>query len=294
MKRNVFHSRNMGRAHRKPIIWAFSLSKLNQLLESAVPHYDAIAEIRVFRIGLDEALETIRRLVRSGEEVDVLVSAGWSGAFLRERAELPVVVITPTGLDLLQALSRARQLSSRVGIVTYGEVTRDLEQFKDLYGIELEQRAYTNREDAAASVRDLAARGVEVVVGPGLVSELAEQAGLKSVFIYSRDSVHDALRRAIEIARVARTEEARRERIDAILSHLAEGVLAVDDDERVQSINPAMQRLLGVTADKALGARLSTLAPALSLTRVLESGAAEVEAIQKVGGRLLVTSRIPL
>ncbi len=284
----------MGRAHRKPIIWAFSLSKLNQLLESAVPHYDAIAEIRVFRIGLDEALETIRRLVRSGEEVDVLVSAGWSGAFLRERAELPVVVITPTGLDLLQALSRARQLSSRVGIVTYGEVTRDLEQFKDLYGIELEQRAYTNREDAAASVRDLAARGVEVVVGPGLVSELAEQAGLKSVFIYSRDSVHDALRRAIEIARVARTEEARRERIDAILSHLAEGVVAVDDDERVQSINPAMQRLLGVTADKALGARLSTLAPALSLTRVLESGAAEVEAIQKVGGRLLVTSRIPL
>ena len=284
----------MGRAHRKPIVWAFSLSKLNQLLESVVPHYDAIAEIRVFRIGLEEALETIRRLVRSGEEVDVLVSAGWSGAFLRERAELPVVVITPTGLDILQALSRARQLSSRVGIVTYGDVTRDLEQFKNLYGIELEQRAYTNREDAEASVRDLAARGVEVVVGPGLVTELAEQAGLKSVFIYSRDSVHDALRRAIEIARVARTEEARRERIDAILSQLAEGVVAVDDDERVQSINPAMQRLLGVTADKALGAKLSTLAPSLSLTRVLETGAAEVEAIQKVGGRLLVTSRIPL
>jgi propionate catabolism operon transcriptional regulator len=284
----------MSRSHRKPIVWAFSLSKLNQLLESVVPHYDAIAEIRVFRQGLEEALETIRRLTRAGEAVDVLVSAGWSGAFLRERAGMPVVVITPTGFDILQALSRARERSRRVGIVTYGAVTHELEQFKGLYGLEIEQRFYTNRQDAEASVRDLAARGVEIVVGPGLVTDLAEQAGLQSVFLYSRDSVHDALRRAIEIARVARAEEARRERIDAILAHLAEGVVAVDNDERIQSINPAMQRLLGVAADKAIGARLATVAPALSVARVLESGAEEIEVVQKLGRRLLVTNRIPL
>jgi len=280
--------------HRKPIVWAFTLSKLNALLESAVPHYDAIAEIRVFRQGLEEALETIRRLTRAGEPVDVLVSAGWSGAFLRERAELPVVVVTPTGFDILQALSRARERSRHVGIVTYGAVTQELEQFKGLFGLEIEQRYYTNREDAEASIRDLAARGVEIVVGPGLVTELAEQAGLQSVFLYSRDSVHDALRRAIEVARVARVEEARRERIDAILAHLAEGVVAVDGDERIQSINPAMQRLLGVAADKAIGARLSTVAPALSVSRVLQGGAEELEVVQKLGRRLLVTNRIPL
>jgi propionate catabolism operon transcriptional regulator len=284
----------MPRTHRKPIVWAFSLSKLNALLESVVPHYDAIAEIRVFRQGLEEALETIRRLTRAGEPVDVLVSAGWSGAFLRERAEMPVVVVTPTGIDILQALSRAREGARRVGIVTYGAVTQELEQFKGLYGLEIEQRAYTNREDAEASIRDFVARGVEIVVGPGLVTELAEQAGLKSVFLYSRDSVHDAFRRAIEIARVARAEEARRERIDAILAQLAEGVVAVDNDERIQSINPAMQRLLGVAADRAIGARLATIAPTLSVARVLERGAEEIEVVQKIGRRLLVTNRIPL
>ncbi len=282
------------RSHRRPIVWAFSLSKLNQLLESVVPHYDGIADIRVFRRGFEEALETIRSLTRSGEEVDVLVSAGWSGAFLRERAGMPVVLITPTGLDVIQALSRARQLSSRVAIVTFGDISRELEQFKGAFELDVLQRAYSNREDAEESIRDLAARGVEVIVGPGLVNDLAEQAGLKSVFLYSRSSVHDAFRRAIEIARVARAEEAKRERIDAILSHLAEGVVAVDGDERVQSMNPAMERLLGVTADKAIGARLSSLAPAVGLARVLESGAEEVEVIQRLGRRLLVTNRIPL
>ena len=283
----------MPRPHRKPVLWAFSISKLNQLLESVVPYYDDVADIRVFRQSFDDALALLRD-ARGSEEVDVLVSAGWSGHFLRERAGMPVVVITPTGFDIIQALSRARELSSRVGIVTFGDVSRDLQQFKDLYELRIEQRAYTNREDAESSVRDLAARGVEVIVGPGLVNDLAEQAGLRSVFIYSRDSVHDAIRRAIEIARVTRTEEAKRERTDAILSQLAEGVVAVDRDERVQSINPAMQRLLGVTAEKALGARLSSLAPALGLARVLESGAQELETISRFARRTLVTNRIPL
>ena len=291
----MFQSRNMARPNRKPILWAFSLSKLSSLLESVIPQYDAEAEIRVFRKGFDEALETIRALTRgAGEEVDVLVSPGGSAAFLRERSGLPVVAVTPTGFDILQALSRARRLSKRVGIVTYAEVPRALERFKEEYGVELEARAYTNREDAESAVRNLADHGVEVVVGPEIVTDLAEQAGLRGVFVYSRDSVHDAVRRAIEIARVARAEEARRERTDAILSHLTEGVVAVDNDERIQSINPAMQRLLGVTADRAIGARLSSVAPAVSLARVLESGAEQVEVVQKLGHRLLVTNRIPL
>jgi propionate catabolism operon transcriptional regulator len=55
-----------------------------------------------------------------------------------------------------------------------------------------------------------------------------------------------------------------------------------------------MQRLLGLTADRAIGARLSTVAPDVSLARVLESGAEQVEVVQKLGDRLLVTNRIPL
>ena len=243
----------MGRAHRKPIVWAFSLSKLNQLLESVVPHYDAIAEIRVFRIG--PRRRSNRRLVRSGEEVDVLVSAGWSGAFLRERAELPVVVITPTGLDILQALSRARQLSSRVGIVTYGDVTRDLEQFKNLYGIRA--RAARVHESGGCGGERARSRGARGRGGRrARARDGARRAGGAEERLHLLARFGARCPAAGHRDRPGRPhkEEARRERIDAILSQLAEGVVAVDDDERVQSINPAMQRLLGVTADKALGA----------------------------------------
>ena len=39
---------------RKPIVWAFSLSRLNDLLESVVPQFTATAEIRVFHKGFEE------------------------------------------------------------------------------------------------------------------------------------------------------------------------------------------------------------------------------------------------
>ncbi len=281
-------------ADRRPIIWAFSLTRLRDLLESVIPQYETAAEIRVFHKGFEDALGAARQLIETGAEVDVFLSAGSNGAYLRERAGVPVVLITPTGFDMLQALSKARRISDRVAIVTFGAVTPELEQFKDLYGLEIEQRAYTARPDAEACVGELAAKGVEVVVGPGMVADLAEEAGLKGVFLYSQNSVREALGRAIEIAHIARSEEAKRERINTILRNLGEGVVAVDMHERIQSINPAMAKLLGVSGEKALGTRLSGIAPALTLSQVLESGREELEEVQRYGRRTLVVNRIPL
>ncbi len=283
-----------GKRERRPILWAFSLSRLNDLLESVIPQYAAVAEIRVFHQGFDDAVATVRTLVQRGEEVDVLISAGANGAYLKKRSTLPVVVVTPTGFDMLRALAKARRISRKVAIVTFGSVTPELEQFKDLYQLEIEQRSYETVEDADAAVRELAAKGIEVVVGPSLVSDLAERLGLKGVFLYSQDAVRDAIGRAIEIARVARAEEAKRERTDAILRHLVEGVVAVDPGERIESLNPAMERILGVPRDRAIGLQLSKVAPALGLSRVLETGTADLERIERLGARTLVTSRIPI
>ena len=279
---------------RKPIVWAFSLSRLNGLLESVVPEFLASAEIRVFHKGFDDALETARELLRAGEEVDVFVSSGANGAYLKKHASVPVAAITPTGFDVLQALAKARRLSARVGIVTFGQVVPELEQFKELYGLEIEHRAYETVEEAESAVRDLAAHGIQVVVGPSVVVDWGERVGLKGVFLYTQNAVREAIGRAIEIARVARAEEVRRARLDEILSHLEEGVVAVDVEERIESLNPAMEQLLRTSADKALGQRLSELAPELGLARVLETGHAELEQISRLGARTLVTNRIPL
>src|SRR5512140_3623863 len=234
---------------REPILWAFSLSRLDALLESTVPLFASVADIRLFHKGFDDALETARELMRSGAEVDVFLSAGANGAWLRRHAPVPVAVITPSGFGLLEALARARRLSRRVGLVSFGAISAEVEEFRHVFGLDLEQQAYTTVDDAPQAVRHLASRGVEVIVGPSLIMDLAERAGLKGVFVYSQNSVRDAIGRAIEIARIARAEEAKRARVDAIVQPLSEGVVAVDRQGRVETLNPAMERLLGIRAD---------------------------------------------
>jgi propionate catabolism operon transcriptional regulator len=71
-------------------------------------------------------------------------------------------------------------------------------------------------------------------------------------------------------------------------------VVSVDAHGRVEALNPAMERLLGVSADRAAGQPLESVAPGLSLAGVLATGEPELESIEKLGNRTVVTNRIAL
>src|SRR5437660_1882468 len=189
-------------APRKPIIWAVSISKLKQIFLDLVPTYSPFADVRLIDKGFDEAVDAVRARMRAGE-VDVVVAAGSNGAFLRQHLAIPVALVKVTGFDMMEALARARDISERIAIVTHQSITPELEQLKRQFDLRIEQRTYTTAEDAKDCVRVLARRGIKAIVGPGLVTDLAEAAGIAGVFLYSQDSVREALDDAIEIARVA-------------------------------------------------------------------------------------------
>ncbi|HSN15711.1 MAG TPA: propionate catabolism operon regulatory protein PrpR [Anaeromyxobacteraceae bacterium] len=280
---------------RRPTIWAFSRSRLRQVFEAVAPLHATAAVIRVFPASFEEALTTCRELARQGERADVLVAAGANAAYLGDHADAPVILVRATALDVIQALIHARGLSRRVGVVNYRGSLRGLDRAGELLrDIEVEMRAYVSPEEARASVYDLAARGVEVVIGPGPVCEFAEQAGLKSFLLYDTDSVSNTFERAIEVARVVQAEEDRRERLRSILAHVDAGLVAVDLAERVESVNPAAERLLGLLPAETLGRSLAEVSQPLSLSSVLQSGQPERDEILSVGKRTLAVNRVPL
>jgi propionate catabolism operon transcriptional regulator len=281
-------------AERKPIVWAFSVSRLRGIFESVAPRFADAAEIHVFDKGFEDAIQTERELLRGGERVDVFIAAGANGAYLRDRAQVPVAFVTGTASDVLRALTEARKLSRRVGIVSHGSPLGGVVEFAALHELDLEQRAYETPEEAREAIGDLAARGIEVIVGSGQVCDLADRAGLRSVFLFSTDSVRDAIERALSIAGAIRAQEARRDRLANVLSHVEEAIAAVDMEERIEWVNPALERVLGVTALDVLGKKLSAVSPDLSLARVLETGCAELEEVQKLGNRTLVVNRSPV
>ncbi|MDB5852466.1 MAG: prpR [Herminiimonas sp.] len=194
--------------HDKPVIWTVSISRLSTLFRDVTLEYDQRATIEPIKLGFDEAVRHIRARLET-ERCDVVIAAGSNGAYLKGRLPLPVVMARPSGFDVMQALARARKISPHIGLVSYLEPLPALAEFQETFGLQLAQRTYVTGEDARAQIEELKASGVKAVVGAGLITDLAEEAGLSGVFVYSAESIRQAFDDALELARLTRLEAGR-------------------------------------------------------------------------------------
>jgi propionate catabolism operon transcriptional regulator len=195
----------------KPVIWTVSVSRLSDLFRDITLEFDHLATIEPIQLGFDEAARHIRERMAT-ERCDVVIAAGSNAAYLRGRVSVPVVAAKASGFDVMQALARARRVSSRIAAITYQEPLPQLTEFVATFGLPIVQRTYVTEEDARASISELKAAGIEVIVGAGLVTDLAEEAGLTGVFLYSAASIRQAFDDALELARLTQLEASRRHR----------------------------------------------------------------------------------
>jgi propionate catabolism operon transcriptional regulator len=229
---------NAGDSNQKPVIWTVSVSRLSDLFRDITLEYDDRATIEPIELGFDEAARHIRERMAT-ERCDAVISAGSNGAYLKSRLSVPVVIAKASGFDVLQALARARKITPDIGIITYQSSMPALKEFRDAFGFNILQRDYATEEDARAQINELKARGVKAIVGAGLITDLAEEAGLAAVFVYSAASIRQAFDDALEIARLTQLE-ASRGRSSAPLADTLRAKHGIND---LRGDSPAMETL---------------------------------------------------
>ncbi|MBD8531221.1 MULTISPECIES: propionate catabolism operon regulatory protein PrpR [unclassified Massilia] len=189
----------------KPVIWTVSVSRLADLFRDITLEYDHLASIEPIDLGFDEAARHIRERM-ANERCDVVIAAGSNGAYLKGRVSAPVIVAKASGYDVMGALARARKVSNRIGVISYQQPLPELAEFSATFGLAVAQRSYVTREDARAAMDEMKAAGIEVIVGAGMITDLAEEAGLTAIFLYSAASIRQAFDDALELARLAQLE----------------------------------------------------------------------------------------
>jgi propionate catabolism operon transcriptional regulator len=204
-------------ANDKPVIWTVSVSRLSDLFRDITLEYDSLATIEPINLGFEDAAKHIRERLAT-ERCDAIISAGSNAAYLKGRLSVPVVIAKFSGFDVMQALARARRVSDRIGIITYQERLAELAEFSSTFGFDVAQRTYVTEEDARAQVNDLKAAGVKAIVGAGRITDLAEEAGLTGVFVYSAASIRHAFDDALEMARLAQLESNRNRARSAVVT----------------------------------------------------------------------------
>ncbi|MGO4476587.1 propionate catabolism operon regulatory protein PrpR [Massilia sp. 2TAF26] len=220
----------------KPVIWTVSVSRLSDLFRDITLEYDHLAQIEPLHLGFDDAARHIRERMAL-EHCDVVIAAGSNAAYLKGRVSVPVVAAKASGSDVMQALARARRLSPRVAVISYQQPMPELAEFAATFGLSIVQRTYVTEEDARAAIDELKADGIGAIVGAGLITDLAEEAGLKAVFVYSAASIRQAFDDALEMARLTRLEAGRGRRGSPDPRRARRGLNDLRGD------SPAMERL---------------------------------------------------
>jgi transcriptional regulator, propionate catabolism operon regulatory protein len=192
----------------KPVIWTVAISRLLDMFRDITLEFDDRATIEPINLGFEEAVRHIRERIVT-ERCDAVIAAGSNAAYLKSRLSLPVVAAKASGFDVLQALARARKITPDIGLITYQQTMPELVEFQATFGIKIAQRTYVTEEDAKAQINELKASGIKAIVGAGLITDLAEEAGLAGVFVYSAASIRQAFDDAIEIARFTQLESGR-------------------------------------------------------------------------------------
>ncbi len=277
----------------RPRICVVGYKRLSHLVHSVVGEYADRADIEIIDEVFDAAIKAARRREREGL-TDVFISAGANASILRATLSTPVATLKVGGYDILLALLKARDVSDRVGLVTYGETDAQLDSVKALLKLQIDQRAYRSADEARDCCMSLVAAGYTVILGSSVVVEMAEEHGVRGILTYSRGAARQAIEDAIELARVARLEAVKYEQIDSVLRHLSEAVVAVDAQECVIAINPAMERILGVTHRAALGRELSGISPHASLKDTMEQDFSEHGAVIGIGNQTYIANKVPI
>jgi len=224
-----------------------------------------------------------------------VLAAGSNGLYLRENLSVPVVMVKVNGFDVLSAITQAITMwpGAPVGLVLHETVSKELTDLSASLKVALKQRAYRSIDEVRVAVDTLAADGCTVIIGPGLACDLAQQAGLHSVFLYSLGAVEEAFERSIELARMSRQKESKRARLNTIVAHLRDGVAAFDDAGQLEAINPAMLDLLGLDRERDVSAQLARSVGPL-LREMLERDGLIEERIEQIGGRALIVNCVPI
>ncbi|EPJ55910.1 MAG: hypothetical protein OFPI_02100 [Osedax symbiont Rs2] len=226
-------------------------------------------------------------------DIEVIIAGGGNALMIEEmQLATPLVKIQISGFDVMQALWRAQQLATTAVFINYNQTIEQLQRYSSLFNIQVEQYIY----HSVAEVVDLVHRVVQrpncIIIGASHVCDIAESMHAKSVFIYSQDAIHQALISAQQLALSLRAAREKREKLEAILRCVEDGIIYIDAKMQVEEFNPKAESILAIDAQEVLKKPVSALLPNFALEQVVHREKSEYNQLLKIGDTQVLSNRI--
>ena len=252
--------------------------------------------------GRREIIDCARDLVSKGAKV--IISRKGTQQIVEETTDIKVVGLNNTLTDYLRMLKDRGGLhvGGPIAFFTYDPLSEEVMQMCEMLDIQVKNYIFKTFEDCWGCVRSAMEDGAVFGIGGAWTDPISKELGFPHVAVEnSEESIVNALEVAVQIRRIQKEEaekqqalKTRMETYQAVLDFTHDAIMSIDDQCRVQVLNPVAERIMGCRAADSIGKPVDQVLPNTMLPEVLRSGEKQTNQVMQINKTLTNTNRIPI
>ena len=258
-------------------------------------------DVLVAASGRQETVKCAQTLAAAGAEI--IITRKGTRRIVEEVTNLKVVSLNNSLSDYLWMLKeRGLHTPGLIAFFSYDPMSSDILQMCEMLEVQTKNYIFKSFADCRGCVERALKDGAVFSVGGAWTDPWAKRLGLPHVIVEnSVETILNALESATQLRRV-QVEEAEKqclfktqsEMYQAVLDFTHDAILAIDENGRIQVLNPPAERIMGCRAADSVGQPVEAVLPNTLLPDVLESGEKQLDQIMQIHQTLCNTNRIPI
>ena len=258
-------------------------------------------DVVVAASGRQEIVKCAQTLAAAGAEI--IITRKGTRRIVEEVTNLKVVNLNNSLSDYLWMLKeRGLHTPGLIAFFSYDPMSSDILQMCEMLEVQTKNYIFKSFADCRGCVERALKDGAVFSVGGAWTDPWAKRLGLPHVIVEnSVETILNALESATQLRRV-QVEEAEKqclfktqsEMYQAVLDFTHDAILAIDENGRIQVLNPPAERIMGCRAADSVGQPVEAVLPNTLLPDVLESGEKQLDQIMQIHQTLCNTNRIPI
>ncbi len=258
-------------------------------------------DVVVAASGRQETVKCAQTLAAAGAEI--IITRKGTRRIVEEVTNLKVVSLNNSLSDYLWMLKeRGLHTPGLIAFFSYDPMSSDILQMCEMLEVQTKNYIFKSFADCRGCVERALKDGAVFSVGGAWTDPWAKRLGLPHVIVEnSVETILNALESATQLRRI-QVEEAEKqclfktqsEMYQAVLDFTHDAILAIDENGRIQVLNPPAERIMGCRAADSVGQPVEAVLPNTLLPDVLESGEKQLDQIMQIHQTLCNTNRIPI
>ncbi len=245
--------------------------EFNKLAETIVHRLDSSLQIKTANAVSYQALAIAKQMELDG--IEVIIGRHGTGLLMSKNLNIPVLCVPYGSLQLLKCMSKAAEWGDRVLLPLYDENIEGIPELQKIFNIEI---LCLNRFDFKSS-KDLLIKGKElnchVLLGGKSTTIEARELGYKAIEIpISKSALVNTIKNALSVAESRQRERERNQLNQKIIDSSLAGIITVDKNGYITSINSAAQSILNTKQDLISGQKITQVLPGTEIESLLQQG----------------------